>query len=93
MNYQPLRDFVLVTKEEHEEKAPGSLIFRPATVEDKLMKAVVVAVGSGRVTLDGTTIPLEVKAGDTVVFNRSLATELAGGSFVIREDQLLCIVK
>lgn len=93
MSYQPLRDFVLVTKDEAEEKTAGGLIFRPATVEDKLARGVVVAVGSGRVTLDGTTIPLEVKVGDRVVFNKSLATDLSGGDFIIREDQLLCTVK
>ena len=96
MSIMPLRDFVLVTKEAVDEKTPGGLIIRPSTVEDKLIKALVVAVGSGRVTTDGTTIPLEVKVGDRVVFNKTLATELTDGddkALILREDQILCVLK
>jgi chaperonin GroES len=96
MSYQPLRDFVLVSKEEAEEKTPGGLIFRPSTVEDKIVKGLVIAVGSGRVTTEGTVVPLEVKVGDKVLFNKNFATELSGSgetALILREDQLLCIVK
>jgi chaperonin GroES len=96
MSIQPLRDFVLVTKEAVPETSPGSIIIRPGNVDEKLIKALVVAVGSGRVTNDGTTIPLEVKVGDRVVFNRTLATELTDGeekALILREDQILCVLK
>ena len=95
MSYQPLRDFVVVTKEVASEApaSPGGLIYRPATVESKVAKGTVVAVGSGRVVLDGTVVPLEVKVGDTVMFNKNLAVELDDGACLLREDQLLCVVK
>lgn len=96
MSIQPLRDFVLVSKEDAEEKTPGGLIYRPATVEDKIIKGLVIAVGSGRVGTDGVVVPLEVHVGDRVVFNKNFATELTNGgetALILREDQILCIVK
>lgn len=96
MSIQPLRDFILVSKQPEEEKAPGSLIFRPATAEAKIIKATVLAVGSGALANDGKSIPLEVKVGDTVFFNKSFATEITDGAdtaLIIREDQLLAVVR
>lgn len=96
MSIQPLRDFVLVVKEKTDEKTPGGLLYRPDTVEEKIIRATVVAIGSGRVTLDGSVVPMEVAVGDRVVFNKSLATELTDGEekvLILREDQLLCIMK
>jgi chaperonin GroES len=95
MSIQPLRDFILVTKQAEEEKI--GMIYRPATAsESKIVRGTVLAVGSGRVASDGTIIPLEVKVGDTVVFNRNFATELTDGgetALVLREDQILCVVR
>jgi chaperonin GroES len=94
MTIQPLRDFILVTKQPEEEKV--GLIFRPATAETKIVKGTVLAVGSGRVASDGSIVPLEVGVGDTVVFNKNFATELpdSGESvLILREDQILCVVR
>ena len=96
MSIQPLRDFILVTKTVDEERVPGSMLFRPATAETKIVKGTVLAVGTGRVCSDGTIVPLEVKVGDTVVFNKNFATEVSEGSesaLVLREDQLLCVIR
>lgn len=93
---QPLRDFILVTKQPEEDRAPGSLIYKPATAEAKIVKATVLAVGSGALANDGKSIPLEVKVGDTVVFNKNFATEITEGSdsaLIIREDQLLAVIR
>jgi chaperonin GroES len=95
MNFQPLRDFVVVAKEEGPKQTPGGL-FMPATVEDKIVTGTVTAVGSGRVSLDGTTIPLEVKLGDRIAFNRNMATEVkvdGETTLLLREDQILCVIK
>jgi len=95
MNVQPLRDFVVVTKEEGPKQTPGGL-FVPTTVEDKIVNGTVTAVGSGRLTSDGTVVPLEVKVGDRVAFNRNMATEVkvdGETAHLLREDQILCIIK
>jgi chaperonin GroES len=93
----PLRDFVVVSKEAEDERtSPGSLLYRPQTAEAKIVRGTVKAVGSGRVTGDGNVVPLEVKEGDRVVFNRNFATEITEGAetfLLLREDQLLCVVK
>lgn len=96
MSYHPLRDFVLVSRENAEEKTASGLLFRPATAEDKIVKGTVIAVGSGRVTSDGTVVPMEVKVGDQVLFNKNFGTELANGgeaAFLLKEEQLLCVVR
>jgi chaperonin GroES len=96
MSLQPLRDFIVVAKPVEEEKTESGLIFKPATADSKVSKSKVLAAGSGRVTMSGTVVPLEVKEGDTVFFNKHHATELADGSqtvFLLREDQVLAVVK
>ena len=95
MNVQPLRDSIVVTKNEEEKRTPGG-IFVPGTVEGNVANGTVVAVGSGRVTLDGTVVPLEVKVGDKVAYNASAGTEskVDGQTVrVLREDQVLYIIK
>jgi chaperonin GroES len=71
-------------------------IFIPTTVDSNIAVATVVAVGSGRVTLDGTVVPLEVKVGDKVAYNTNYGTEVkidGNTAYVLREDQILYIVK
>jgi chaperonin GroES len=96
MSIQPLRDFVVVTKEEAPKQFAGSLIHRPDTVEDKLVRGKIVAVGSGRVAADGSVVPLEVHVGDVIVFNKNFATELTDAgqtALVLREDQILAVIR
>jgi chaperonin GroES len=92
MTIQPLRDFVVVTKQAEDEKV--GMLFRPANVEAKIVKGKVLAVGSGRVATDGTVVPLEIKVGDTIMFNKNFATEITEGAetvLILREDQVYCI--
>lgn len=96
MSIQPLRDFIVVAKPVEDERTESGLIYKPATADSKIVKSRVLAVGSGRVTMAGTLVPLEVTAGDTVVFNKNHATELTEGSqtvFVLREDQVLAVLR
>lgn len=94
---QPLRDFVLVSRDAEEEKPAGSMIYRPGNAaEAKIVKGTVIAVGSGHITTDGNIVPLEVKVGDRVVFNRNFGTELTEGSesaVIIKEESLLAVLK
>ena len=97
MTIQPLRDFILVEKPaEKEETIAGGLLYRPATSEQKVVSALVLAVGSGKIVADGSVVPLEVKAGDQVIFNKNFATEISSGGttvLLLREDQLYAVVR
>ena len=77
MDFQPVRDFIVVSKEEQAKQTSGG-IFIPTTVEaqDKIATGVVTAVGSGVMTTTGTLYPLEVKVGDRIAFVRSLSVEI-----------------
>lgn len=96
MSVQPLRDFIVVAKPVEEERTESGLIFKPATADTKVVKSTVLAVGSGRVTASGTVVPLEVKVGDVVVFNKSYATDLTEGGqtvLLLREEQVLAVLR
>lgn len=92
MKIFPIRDQVVVTKEkETEERSAGGIITVSLSSSGKFAKGRVVAAGSGRVTVSGAIIPLEVQEGDTVLFNPSMATEVTddtGTFLVLREDAL-----
>lgn len=89
---KPIRDFVAVEKIESDKKTHGG-IYMPDVVEDKIVQANVVAVGSGHLNKDGGSIPLEVKEGDRVMFNRSSGVEVKVGErnlFLVREENIIC---
>ncbi|MCO5112835.1 MAG: co-chaperone GroES [Bdellovibrionaceae bacterium] len=75
VNVRPLNDRILVKRTEQEDKTAGGLII-PDSAKEKQSKGEVVAVGVGRVTDDGKTIPLEVKVGDKILFGTYAGTEL-----------------
>jgi chaperonin GroES len=74
-----------------EEKTAGGIII-PDTAKEKPQRGEVVATGNGRITEDGKTLPLEVKAGDKVLFSKYSGTELKldGKEYLmIREEDVL----
>ncbi len=88
---RPLHDRILVRRMAEEDKTAGGL-FIPDTAKEKPQKGEVVAAGKGRVTEDGKTLPLEVKAGDKVLFGKYSGTELKldGGEYLMmREEDIL----
>lgn len=92
MNVVPLRDFVVVKKEEAAKQTPGGL-FMPSTVDEKMVTGEVLAVGPGLVTDAGVVVPIAVKVGDKVLFNKNAAVEVknSGETFhLVNENQLLC---
>jgi chaperonin GroES len=96
MSIQPLRDFIIVEKVAETEKRSAGGIIVPGTSEAKVLTATVLAVGSGKVAFDGTVIPLEVKVGDSVVFNKNFATEVTAGSetvLLLREEQIFAVIR
>jgi chaperonin GroES len=75
LNVRPLHDRILVRRMAEEEKTAGGIII-PDTAKEKPQRGEVVATGKGRVTEDGKVLPLEVKAGDKVLFSKYSGTEL-----------------
>lgn len=75
MNFRPLHDRVVVKRTESETTTVSGIII-PDTAKEKPAEGNVVAVGSGARTETGTVIPLELKAGDRVLFNKWSGTEI-----------------
>ena len=69
MNIRPLHDRVVVRRKEEEQKTSGGILL-PGSAAEKPNQGEVIAVGTGRITNDGKTIPVDVKVGDTVVFGK-----------------------
>ncbi len=74
MNFRPLHDRVLVRRLDDDEKSAGGIII-PDTAKEKPMQGEVVAVGPGARNEQGEIIPLEVKAGDRILFAKWSGTE------------------
>jgi len=94
MSVHPIRDQIIV-KVDTVKKQEG-LIIRPDTVEEKYVVGKVLAVGSGRVSMSGVIIPLDVFTGDQVKFNKNLATEVTHEGetvFVLREENVTCVLR
>ena len=94
MGFRPLHDRVLVRRVEAEEKTKGGIII-PDTAKEKPQEGEVVAVGAGSRAEDGTVTPLDVKAGDRILFGKWSGTEvsLEGEDLIImKESDILGIV-
>lgn len=95
MNLKPLHDRVLVKRLEEEEVTKGGIII-PDTAKEKPIKGKVVAAGPGKTTDDGKTVPMSVKNGDSVLFNKYAGTEVKIDGvehLVMREDDILAIIE
>ena len=75
MAFRPLHDRVLVRRIEAEEKTAGGIII-PDSAQEKPSEGLIVAVGSGARSDDGTVTPLDVKEGDRVLFGKWGGTEV-----------------
>ena len=94
MNFRPLHDRVLVRRVEAEEKTAGGIII-PDTAKEKPQEGEVIAAGSGSKGEDGKVTPLDVKAGDRILFGKWSGTEvkIAGEDLIImKESDILGIV-
>lgn len=95
LGVRPLHDRILVRRMPEEEKTAGGL-FIPDTAKEKPQRGEIVAAGKGRVTEDGKILPLEVKAGDKVLFSRYAGTEikLSGEEYLMmKEEDVLGIIQ
>jgi chaperonin GroES len=94
MKLRPLHDRLLVKRIAEEEKTKGGLII-PDTAREKPTEARVIAVGEGKVLEDGKLRPLDVRAGDRVLFGKYSGTEiqhLGDEHLIIREDDVLAVL-
>ena len=91
MNIRPLHDRIVVKRLEEEEAKVGGL-FIPDSAKEKPQKGEVVAVGNGKRGDDGKLIPLDVKAGDHILFGKYSGSDIKmdGVEYLImREDEVL----
>jgi chaperonin GroES len=96
MSVRPLRDRVLLERvvEESEQKVGGIII--PDTAKEKPQQGKVIAVGSGRVNDKGDVLPLDVKAGDTVLFGKYSGSEIkldGEDHIILREEDILAVLE
>ena len=94
MKFRPLHDRVLVERVEAEEKTAGGIII-PDTAKEKPQEGKVVAVGTGTKLEDGKVTPLDVKAGDTILFGKWSGTEVKVDGkdlLIMKESDILGIV-
>jgi chaperonin GroES len=94
MKIRPLNDRILVKRTEEETKTKGGIII-PDTAKEKPQKGEVIAVGPGKMGDDGKRIPLDVKAGDKVLFSKYAGTEIKVDGIeqiFMREDDILGII-
>ena len=91
---RPLHDRILVKRLEEGDAKHGSIII-PDTAKEKPQEGKVIAVGNGKVTEDGKKIPLDVKAGDRILFGKYSGSEVKidGEEYLIlREEDVLGIL-
>ncbi|HUY19002.1 MAG TPA: co-chaperone GroES [Candidatus Binataceae bacterium] len=92
---RPLGDRILVKRIKEEEKTKGGIII-PDTAKEKPQEGKVVAVGRGKKTDEGKVIPLDVKAGDKVLFSKYGGSEVkveGDDLLILREDDILGVLE
>jgi len=95
MKIRPLQDRVLVKREVGEERTKGGIII-PDTAKEKPIEGRVVAVGGGKVGEDGKHRPLDVKAGDKILFGKYSGTEVkidGEEHLILREEDILGVIE
>ena len=94
MKIRPLHDRILVKRLEEQETVRGSIII-PDTAKEKPQEGKVVAVGGGKVGDDGKRIPLDVKAGDKILFGKYSGSEVKiedDEYLILREEDVLAVL-
>ena len=95
MKVRPLHDRILVTRVVAEAKTTGGIII-PDSAKEKPQEARVVAVGPGKTGDDGKRVPMDVKAGDRVLFGKYTGSEVELDSeehLIMREEDILAVLE
>jgi chaperonin GroES len=92
---KPLHDYILVKRFEEKEVKKGGIII-PDTAKERPQEGEVIAVGPGKLTDDGKRLPVDVKAGDKILFGKYSGNEVRIGDeeyLIMRESEVLGILK
>ena len=91
----PLGTRVLVKRIEPAEQKSEGGIFLPDTAKEKPQEGEVIAVGNGKILDNGTKVPLDVKAGDKILFGKYSGTDIKIDNeeyLILREDEVLAVI-
>jgi chaperonin GroES len=91
---RPLHDRILIERVEEAETKKGGIII-PDSAKEKPQEGTVIAVGSGRRNEKGELVPLEVKAGDRILFGKYSGNDVKlddNDYLILREDEVLAIL-
>jgi len=94
MKARPLHDRVLLRRIEEKETVKGGIII-PDTAKEKPMEGEVISVGPGKMMEDGKRSPVDVKAGDRVLFGKYAGTEIKIDDkeyVIMREEEILAVL-
>ncbi len=95
MSLRPLHDRLIVQRLEEDQVTKGGIII-PDSAKEKPQRGKVIAVGKGKVAEDGSIRPVDVKAGDVVLFGKYAGTEVKIENeerLIIREDDILAVIE
>ena len=95
MKIRPLQDRIIVKRIEEEAKTKGGIII-PDSAKEKPMEGEVIAVGTGKILKNGKKQPLEVKAGDKVLFSKYAGTDVKIDGvehLIMKEDDILGVIE
>ena len=95
MKIKPLNDRVLVARMDEEETTSGGIII-PDTAKEKPQEGKVIAAGPGKVDDNGERVPMEVKAGDKILFGKYAGNEINIDGVehtIMREDDIFGIIE
>jgi chaperonin GroES len=94
MKAKPLHDRVVLKRIEETQTVKGGIII-PDTAKEKPMEGEVIAVGPGKIMEDGKRAPMDVKAGDRVLFGKYAGTEIKLDDeecVIMREEEILAVL-
>jgi chaperonin GroES len=95
MTVRPLHDRLLIKRIEEKETIKGGIII-PDSAKEKPQEGEVIAVGNGKKTEEGKLVPLDVKAGDRILFGKYSGTEIKIDDqeyLILREDEVLGVLE
>jgi len=95
MNLRPLHDRVIVKRMEEERMSAGGIVI-PDSAAEKPIRGAVLAVGNGKILESGEKRPLDVKAGDKVLFGKYAGTEVKVDGeelLVMREEDIMAVIE
>lgn len=95
MKVRPLHDRIIVRRFEEGEVIKGGIII-PDTAKEKPQQGEVIAVGNGKIMENGTKVPLDVKAGDRILFGKYSGNEIKIEDeefLILREDEVLGVIE